>query len=139
MQSTSYDVSNVARPGLDRLTSLLMATRAERARYEMERAKPKKAKQPRKPRRDIGVDTSLPGTSASDRRAGNGSSAMRNLKKKGSRKATVKMEDSVGQPSRKSTRKAANHAKPGSNLTRRQIRRTTSAKARAMKAKSSAR
>jgi hypothetical protein len=105
----------------------------------MERAKPKKAKQPRKPRRDVGVDTSLPGTSATDRLAGNGPAAARNLKKNGSRKATVKMEVSVGQPSRKSTRKAANHAKPGNNLTRRQIRRTSSAKTRAMKAKSSAR
>lgn len=116
-----------------------MATRAEQARYEMERAKPKKAKKPPKPRRDIGVDTSLPGTSATDRRAGFGSSGARNLKKKGSRKATVKMEDSVGRPSRKSTRKAANHSKPGNNLTRRQIRRSSSAKTRAMKAKSSAR
>ena len=116
-----------------------MSTRAEQARYAMERAKPKKAKKPPKPRRDIGVDTSLPGTSATDRRAGNGSSGPRNLKKKGSRKATVKMEDSVGRPSRKSTRKAANHSKPGNNLTRRQIRRSSSPKTRAMKAKTSSR
>jgi hypothetical protein len=100
----------------------------------MERAKPKKAKKPRRPRRDVGVDTSLPGVSASDRKVGLGSSGTRNLKKSGSRKASFKLEDSLGQPSRKSTRKAANRAKPDSNLTRRQIRRTRSAKTRAAKA-----
>ena len=110
-----------------------MATRAEQARYQKERSKPKKAKQPPRPRRDIGVDTSLPGVSATDRKAGLGSSARRNVKKRGSTKASFELENSKGQPSRKSTRRAANRAKPDSNLTRRQKRRVRSPQARARK------
>lgn len=45
-----------------------MATRAEMFRYEQERSGPKKAKRPRRPRRDAPVDTSLPGVSATDKR-----------------------------------------------------------------------
>jgi len=111
-----------------------MATKAERTRYEIERSKPGKAKQPRRARRDIGVDTSEPGVSATDRKAGLGSSARRNLKKNGSSRSSVALEDSKGVPSRKSTRKAANRSKPSNNLTRRQIRRSTSAKTRAGRA-----
>jgi hypothetical protein len=111
-----------------------MATKAQRARNTIERAKPGRAKQPRPPRRDIGVDTSKPGVSATDRKAGLGSSARRNLKKNVSSRSSVALEDAKGRPSRKATRKAANRAKPSNNLTRRQIRRTSSAKARARKA-----
>src|SRR5688572_22836965 len=111
-----------------------MATKAERARYAIERSKPGKDKQPRPPRRDVGIDTSKPGVSATDRKAGLGSSARRNLKKNGSSRSSVALEDSNGRPSRKSTRKAANRAKASSNLTRRQIRRSSSAKTRARKA-----
>jgi hypothetical protein len=80
------------------------------------------------------VDTSKPGVSASDRKVGQGSSARRNLKKKGSARSSVALENSIGQPSRKSTRKAANRDKASSNLTRRQIRRASSPKVRAQKA-----
>ena len=110
-----------------------MATRAENARYEMERSKPNRPKQPPKPRRDVGVDTSLPGTSATDRKAGAGSSAARNRKTAGTTKAAFELEDSKGQPSRKSTRGAANRIKQNSNLTRRQKRRVASPKARALR------
>jgi hypothetical protein len=110
-----------------------MPTRAEQARYEVERSKPNRPKQPPKPRRDVGVDTSLPGVSATDRKAGAGSSAARNLKKNGSTKAAVALEDSREQPSRKSTRRSANRSKPSSNLTRRQKRRVRSPKARALR------
>jgi hypothetical protein len=111
-----------------------MATKAERARYAAERSKPGKVKQPPPPRRDVGVDTAKPGVSASDRKVGLESSARRNLKKNGAPRASVVLEDSLGQPTRKSTRRAANRAKPSSNLTRRQIRRSTSPKSRAQKA-----
>jgi hypothetical protein len=111
-----------------------MATKTQRARYASERSKPGKPKQAARPRRDIGVDTSKPGVSASDRKVGQGSSARRNLKKKGSTRSSVALENSNGQPSRKSTRKAANRDKAGSNLTRRQIRRASSPKNRAQKA-----
>jgi hypothetical protein len=110
-----------------------MPTRAEQARYQAERSKPNKPKKPRGPRRDVGVDTSRPGVSASDRKAGAGSSAARNLKKKGSSKASFALEDSKGQPSRKSTRRSANRTKASTNLTRRQKRRVRSPEARAQR------
>ncbi|MEQ1757233.1 MAG: HPF/RaiA family ribosome-associated protein [Vicinamibacterales bacterium] len=66
---------------------------------------------PEKQRRDAYVDTSLPGVSASDRKAGGGHSARRNTKARHA-KATVALEDSTGRPSRKSTRRGANHGKP---------------------------
>jgi hypothetical protein len=111
-----------------------MATKAQRARYATERSKPGKPKQAARPRRDKGVDTSKPGVSATDRKVGLGTSARRNLKKKGSARSSVVLEDSKGRPSRKSTRKAATRSKPSSNLTRRQIRRASAPKTRARKA-----
>ncbi len=86
---------------------------------------------PEKRRRDEPIDTSRPGASASDRRAGGGSTARRNSKRN-SAGATAALEDSArDRPSRKSTRKSAGRSKRDSNLQRRQTRRTTSAKARA--------
>lgn len=86
---------------------------------------------PEKRRRDDPVDTSLPGVSASDRRAGGGHTARRNTKRNATGAAWA-LEDSVqDRPSRKSTRKSANRSKPDSNLRRRQTRRVTSPKARA--------
>ena len=110
-----------------------MATLAERARYQMERSKPKRSKSPTKQRRDIDVNTALPGTSATDRRAGAGFSGARNLKKGGSTRAAFELENSRGQPSRKSTRGSANRVKQNSNLTRRQQRRVRSPAARALR------
>ncbi len=90
---------------------------------------------PEKERRDAYVDTSLPNVSASDRRAGGGSTARRNTKRKHTR-ATAALEDSAkGRPSRKSTRKSANRGKRDSNLKRRQTRATTSPRARAARAR----
>ena len=100
-----------------------MATRAERARYLMERSKPKRPKSPPRPRRDLVVNTALPGVTATDRKVGAGSSGTRNLKKNGTSRAAFKLEDSNGRPSRKSTRGSANRVKQNSNLTRRQKRR----------------
>lgn len=85
-------------------------------------------------RRDAFVDTAAPGVSASERRAGGGSTARRNAKRNTAR-ATSALEDSAkDRPSRKSTRKSANRAKRDSNLKRRQTRATTSPKARARRA-----
>jgi hypothetical protein len=88
---------------------------------------------PEKRRGDDPIDTSQPGVSASDRRAGGGSTARRNSERN-TAGATSALEDSArDRPSRKSTRKSANHAKSDSNLQRRQIRRVTSPQARAVR------
>jgi hypothetical protein len=55
-------------------------------------------------------DTSRPGVSATDKKAGGRSTARRNVKKATSR-ATATLEDSRTTPSRKSTRKSANRQK----------------------------
>jgi hypothetical protein len=93
----------------------------------------------RRPRRDTNVDTSLPGVSATDRKAGlkNGrwSTAERNEHRSGKSNAAHTLEDSAtGKPSRKSTRKSAAHTKPDSNLRRRETRRVRSPAARQAKA-----
>jgi hypothetical protein len=67
---------------------------------------------PEKRRRDAYVDTSAPGVSASDRRAGGNISARRNSRK-GADGATAMLEDSRTTPSRKSTRRSANRSKSG--------------------------
>jgi ribosome-associated translation inhibitor RaiA len=80
------------------------------------------ADRPEKRRRDTPVDTALPGWSATDRRAGGGSTAARNTKLN-TAKTTSTLEDSAkNRPSRKSTRKSANRSKRDSNLRRRQTR-----------------
>jgi hypothetical protein len=83
-----------------------MATKAEEFRYWQQRSGPKKAKRPPRPPRDVGVDTSAPGVSASDRRA-----APRKPGVRAGKKAQFALEVSAGKPSRKSTRKAANRQK----------------------------
>jgi hypothetical protein len=89
---------------------------------------------PEKTRRDFPVDTAEPGRSATDRRAGGGSTARRNTRKTAPR-ATATLEDSArDRPSRKSTRKSANRAKQGSKLRRRKVREVRSPSARAAKA-----
>ena len=99
----------------------------------------KAAARPEKERRDHYVDTSLPGVSASDRRAGGGSTARRNAMQR-TRRATATLEDSAKErPTRKSTRKSANRAKQGNKLQRRETRRVTSSKARARRSAAKAR
>jgi ribosome-associated translation inhibitor RaiA len=69
------------------------------------------ADRPEKRRRDQPVDTALPGVSATDRKAGYGSTAKRNTLLE-TRKTTAALEDSAeDRPSRKSTRKSAGRAK----------------------------
>jgi len=91
------------------------------------------AARPEKARRDYYVDTSLPGVSATDRKAGGPSTARRNTRLR-TNKATAMLEDSLQErPSRKSTRRSANRAKQGSKLQRRQMQRVISPKAKARK------
>lgn len=90
-----------------------MATRSELFRYHQERSGPNKSKRPPRPPRNIPIDTSLPGVSATDRRAGGGSTARRNLSQSAADRGVYVLEDSAsGKPSRRSTRKSANRAKP---------------------------
>jgi hypothetical protein len=92
------------------------------------------AERPEKERRDFFVDTAAPGTSATDRKAGGGSTAARNTRLRLARMGYT-LEDSARKPTRKSTRKSANRAKSGAKLTRRQKRRVRAPTARATRAK----
>jgi hypothetical protein len=114
-----------------------MATKAQRFRAEQQRnANAPKPKQPRRPRRDFPVDTALPGVSATDRKVGAGATASRNRSARAKEKGGARLEDSAtGRPSRKSTRKSEGHIKRTSNLRRKAIRKASSSKIRAMKAK----
>lgn len=79
-----------------------MATKADRFRYLTERSGPNKPKSPPRPRRDVPVDTSRTGVSATDRRAGFPTKASPAV----AAKATHAFESATARPSRKSTRKA---------------------------------
>jgi hypothetical protein len=85
-----------------------MATKAEEFRYWLERSGEKKTKRAPKPRRNGGVDTSLPGVSATDRKPARRESLH------SARKAPYALEDSAGKPSRLSTRKSSNRLKTDS-------------------------
>jgi hypothetical protein len=90
---------------------------------------------PEKRRRDQPVDTAAPGISASNRKAGYGSTARRNTRARTS-SATATLEDSRrDRPSRKSTRKSANRAKSGTNLERKALAASVSPTARAARGK----
>ncbi|HEY8943186.1 MAG TPA: HPF/RaiA family ribosome-associated protein [Polyangiaceae bacterium] len=81
------------------------------------------------------VDTSRPGLSATDKKAGRGSTAARNVKLRTSR-ATAALEDSATRrPSRKSTRKSANRAKSGAKQATRARLKANSPKQRAVRQK----
>ncbi|MGK3988359.1 HPF/RaiA family ribosome-associated protein [Sorangium sp. So ce136] len=104
--------------------------RVGRSKENVERA----LERPEKSRRDFPVDTAAPGRSATDRKAGGGSTARRNTLRRAPR-ASAALEDSArDRPSRKSTRKSANRAKQGSKLRRRKVRQTATPSARAAKA-----
>jgi hypothetical protein len=77
--------------------------------------------------------------SATDRKAGNGSSGARNVSLSAAKKAPYMLEDSRVRASRKSTRRGANRQKPDSPLRTRQTREATSASARARRASASRR
>jgi hypothetical protein len=112
-----------------------MATKAERFRYEQERSAPSRPKRPPRRRRDTPVDTSKPGVSATNRKAGGGASAARNKSKSAAKKAPYQLEDSRKRPSRKSTRRGANRKRQDAQLWKRQVRRATSPSRRARGAK----
>jgi hypothetical protein len=72
---------------------------------------------PEKVRRDLPVDTSKPGSSASDRKVGYGHTGKRNTKLNQAG-MTYALEDSTdGKPSRKSSRRSSNRIKPANSLT----------------------
>lgn len=105
----------------------LIGRRVGRSRENVLRA----AERPEKVRRDAWTDTSLPGVSATDRKAGGGSTAARNTRLR-ARRAAVTLEDSAtGKPSRKSTRKSANRLKGGSKQGRREKRKLHAPSSRA--------
>jgi hypothetical protein len=114
-----------------------MATKAQLFRTQQQReAHPPKPNKPRRPRRDTPVDTSQPGVSATDRRAGGGNSGSRNISARAGRKGGAKLENSAtGKASRKSSRKSAGRIKAASNLERRAIRKASSPQLRAAQAK----
>lgn len=76
-------------------------------------------KRPEKKRRDAYVDTAAEGMAADDRRAGGPYTARRNSKKRDAGMAYTLEDSRTGTPSRKSTRRSANHIKAASQLTRR--------------------
>ncbi|HSK04342.1 MAG TPA: hypothetical protein VK932_23975 [Kofleriaceae bacterium] len=85
---------------------------------------------PETARRDAYVDTSLPGVSASDRKAGGDMTARRNTRGRAPR-ATAALEDSRTRPSRKSTRRSANRGKSSQGKERTAVARVVSPSARA--------
>lgn len=89
----------------------LIGRRVGQGRVALERA----LARPEKLRRDAFVDTAAPGVSASDRKAGHGSTAARNTLRRAP-KAAVALEDSRTVPSRKSTRKSANRMRSSAAL-----------------------
>ncbi len=114
-----------------------MSTKAERSRAKTQRdANPPKPKRAPRPRRDDPVDTSKPGVSATDRKAGGKSTAARNASKRVAKKGGAALEESgTAKPSRKSTRKASGRAKRTTNLKLRATRKTAAPTTRARKAK----
>ncbi|AKF11077.1 hypothetical protein [Sandaracinus amylolyticus] len=92
---------------------------------------------PEKRRRDAYVDTSMPGVSATARRAGGTSTARRNTKKRTSRMAAALEDSARDTPSRKSTRPGGpNRLRSGNKLGQRARASTSSPKARAKRARS---
>jgi hypothetical protein len=91
---------------------------------------------PEKARRDAYVDTSAPGVSETDRKAGDNISARRNSRARAPR-ATVALEDSRTTPSRKSTRGSSNRGKPSQGKERTAVARSVTPSARASRASAS--
>ena len=91
----------------------LIGARVGHGRANLERA----LDRPEKRRRDAFVDTSLPGVSASDRKAGYGATAARNTKRNTAGMQAA-LEDSRTTPSRKSTRRASNRMKAATSIAR---------------------
>lgn len=91
-----------------------MATKAESFRYWEQRAGPDKPRQASRRRRDVGADTSQPGVSDTDRRAGTALTAHRSPGKRADKNALYPLEASAEfKRSRKSSRGSVSHMKPG--------------------------
>lgn len=114
-----------------------MATKAQEFKSRTQRtANPPKPKSAKRAPRNVGVDTSLPGVSATDRKVGAKSTAKRNASIRAGKKGGVVLEDSAsGTPSRKSTRRTTGRVKTTNAMERLEIRKTGAPKARATKAK----
>ncbi|MBA3457557.1 MAG: hypothetical protein H0T42_31035 [Deltaproteobacteria bacterium] len=108
-----------------------MATKAQAFRTKQQRAaNPPKAKQPKRARRDQLVDTSLPGVTATDRKATRRS----NRNSLAGRRGGAALEDQgTGRASRKSTRKSADRTKRTTNQQLQAVRKTRSPQARAVR------
>jgi hypothetical protein len=106
-----------------------MATKAQAFRAQQQRsANPRKAKRPRRPRRDLVVDTSLPGVSATDRKTMRRS----NRRLLAGRRGGAALEDpGTGSKSRKSSRKSSDRTKRTTNQQLQAVRATRSPSARA--------
>jgi hypothetical protein len=106
-----------------------MSTKAERARARAERSKPPK------PKKTFVAKGSRARTVAAQVTSGGyagGVTATRNVRSPRGDHPTHDLEDSAtGRPSRKSTRKSANHAKPDAQLRLRAMRQSRSPEARA--------
>jgi len=117
-----------------------MATRAQQFKAESLRTHsgktPKKPpKTPRAVSRADPADTAGVGVSATDRKTGKAHTDQRNRLRRAGKKASFALEDSESaRPSRKSSRRSKNRAKPDSNLRRRQTRKVGAAKTRARRA-----
>jgi hypothetical protein len=93
------------------------------------------AERPEKTRRDVWVDTAQPGTSASDRKVGAGSTARRNTKLNVAGMTSMLEDSATGRPSRKSTRRSAGRAKRDSGLRLRQTDRANAPGTRARRSR----
>jgi ribosome-associated translation inhibitor RaiA len=114
-------------PNLPPAEGSLIGRRVGKARANLEAA----VARPEKQRRDSVVDTAQPGVSATDRKAGGGSTARRNAKRNVAGLTSALEDSAQATPSRKSTRGSAGRAKRDGNLKLRQTRALHSAKERA--------
>lgn len=90
----------------------LIDRRVGRSAEQLQRA----LDRPEKRRRDVPVDTAQPGRSATDRRAGYGSTARRNSKLRAPHAAVLLEDSAQDRPSRKSTRRSSGRSRPDNPL-----------------------
>lgn len=109
----------------------LIGRRVGRSKERLRRV----AERPEKLRRDVWVDTAQPGTSATDRKVGAGSTARRNTKLNLTGMTSTLEDSAQDRPSRKSTRKSAGRAKRDTGLRLRATSQAHSPKAHARKAR----
>lgn len=98
-----------------------MATKAERYRYEQERSHPpERPKKKAKKRARSGWADGAAAAVSRDQANGSTGTARRNIYKRSNNTGSPALENSAtGKPSRKSTRKSAEHVKLATNLTSR--------------------